>query len=358
MFMGTIQPIGKWNNETNTWHKPSSNQIGRAFSLCDYEYILNDPKKGINYIIVCDGKRLNLHTFDTENIGNYASNMKHIINHYKKSNGNYVIKLFMIDNDAPIIEDAKMLANYVDLLTDKPTTNSVNLVCLSKCGAMSVYIPRFFKNIDSYNKTNIYSIAAPYKGTKLASPKLLYPDLHKIVSTRLGNGLISDLVYKGMIDLYEYLCSNSHMDYDIAVPGEVPQERIYLYDRSFIRDIFDKKNMDALNRINSFTNITTGIDANTLPEAIRTINVTGMCLCLLDELLFDKPSDGMVRVKDQKAIESVLGIDSINLESSHHDVFSNNRAYSKVLDIVDDTIEDFNQKKLFLNNQKRHVSYK
>ena len=45
--------------------------------------------------------------------------------------------------------------------------------------------------------------------------------------------------------IYEYLCSNSHMDYDIAVPGEIPQERRYLYDSTFIRDIFEKKNIDA-----------------------------------------------------------------------------------------------------------------
>ena len=355
--MGNIQAIGKWNNETNTWTIPSSKQIGRSFSLCDYDYILNDPSKGVNYIIVCDGKRLNLHTFDTENIGDKAANMKHIISHYRKQPGNYVIKLFMIDNDAPIIEDAKMLASYIDLLSEKKTTNTVNLLCLSKCGAMSVYIPRFLKLRESFNKTNIYSIAAPYKGTKLASPKLLYPDLHRIVRARLGKGIVSDLVYKSMIEIYEYLCSNSHMDYDIAVPGEIPQERTYLYDKSFIKDIFDKKNIDALKHINSFTNITTGIDANTLPEAIKTFNINGIGLCLMDELLFDKPSDGMVRVKDQKAIESVIETDSINLQSSHHDVYSNNRTYSEVLDIVDDIIQEYDEKKLIRNNIKRYKTY-
>jgi hypothetical protein len=147
------------------------------------------------------------------------------------------------------------------------------------------------------------------------------------------------------------------MDYDIAVPGEVPQERRYLYDASFIRDIFDKKNIDGVKRINSFTNITTGIDENTLPEAIRTINVTGIFLCFLDELVFDKNSDGMVRVKDQKAVEKPLGIDSIKLPSAHHDVYSNNRTYNEVLDIVDDTIDEYNEKKLSLNNNKKYHIY-
>ena len=160
-----------------------------------------------------------------------------------------------------------------------------------------------------------------------------------------------------MIEIYEYLCSNSHMDYDIAVPGEIPQERTYLYDKSFIKDIFDKKNIDALKHINSFTNITTGIDANTLPEAIKTFNINGIGLCLMDELLFDKPSDGMVRVKDQKAIESVIETDSINLQSSHHDVYSNNRTYSEVLDIVDDIIQEYDEKKLIRNNIKRYKTY-
>ena len=354
--MGNIQAIGKWNNDTNSWTVPSSKQIGMSFSLCDYDYILNDPTKGVNYIIVCDGKRLNLHTFDTENIGDHAANMKHIISHYRKSKGNYVIKLFMIDNDAPIIEDAKMLSSYIELLASKKNTNSINLLALSKCGAMSVYIPRFLKTPEAFSKTNIYSIAAPYKGTKLASPSLLYPDVHRIVSSRLGNSIVSELVYKSMIDVYEYLCSNSHMDYDIAVPGEIPRERINLYDDSFIKNIFDKKNIDAINRINNFTNITTGIDANTLPEALKTLNISGIGLCFLDELLFDKPSDGMVRVKDQKAIENALDIDSINLKSSHHDVFSNNRTYDEVLDIVDNTVQEQDEKKLLRNSMKRYMT--
>ena len=357
MSMGNIQVVGKWNNETNTWNTPSQNEVGRSFLFCDYDYIINNPKEGVNYIIVCDGKRLNLHTFDTENISDHAANMTHILSHYRNMNGNYVIKLFMIDNDAPIIEDAKKLANYIDLLATKKTTNSVNLLGLSKCGAMSMYIPRFLKSKDSFDKLNIYSIAAPYKGTKIASPKMLYPDLHKVVQKRLGKGLLSELVYKGMIEIYEYLCSNSHMDYDIAVPGEIPQERRYLYDSTFIRDIFDKKNIDAVRRINSFNNITTGIDAYTLPEALKTLNISGIGLCFLDELIFDQASDGMVRVKDQKAVEKPLGIESIKLPSAHHDVYSNNRTYNEVLDIVDDTIEEYNEKKLSLNNNKKYHIY-
>ena len=40
---------------------------------------------------------------------------------------------------------------------------------VSKCGAMSFYTPRFFKQAQSFDKTNIFNVAVPYQETKFTT---------------------------------------------------------------------------------------------------------------------------------------------------------------------------------------------
>lgn len=60
----------------------------------------------------------------------------------------------------------------------------------------------------------------------------------------------------------------------------------------------------------------------------------------------------MVYTASQKKVEDVLDIKSHKLESTHHDVNSNVRAIDEVLGIVDETIEESNERKIFLKSRQ------
>ena len=334
--MGKIDIIAKWDLEKNKWTQSSDlKDIGRSFAIANYKKIINDNGK-INYIIIDQGSRVEDHSKDFFNIKETEVGIDNVISHYERCNGNYDIKLFLMDADAPIIEDAKLFANYVEKLASLPNTNSVNIVGLSKCSVMNFYVPRFFKNSDTYKKTNIYNIASPYEGTKFASPKIFYPEIKRVFK--------SDILCNTLVkNIYEKISSNSHMDYDIAIPGGIPAEKLHIYDESFIKNLFCTDNVEAVKRLNSFKNILTSIDSNVRKEAIKTLNFYGIALCLFDKMFFDGKSDGMVYTSSQRKVEDVLDIKSYSIKS-HHDVNSNIRAFNEVLGIVDDTIDEFDDK--------------
>lgn len=334
--MGKIDIIAKWDLEKNKWTQSSDlKDIGRSFAIANYKKIINDNGK-INYIIIDQGSRVEDHSKDFFNIKETEVGIDNVISHYERCNGNYDIKLFLMDADAPIIEDAKLFANYVEKLASLPNTNSVNIVGLSKCSVMNFYVPRFFKNSDTYKKTNIYNIASPYEGTKFASPKIFYPEIKRVFK--------SDILCNTLVkNIYEKISSNSHIDYDIAIPGGIPAEKLHIYDESFIKNVFCTDNVEAVKRLNSFKNILTSIDSNVRKEAIKTLNFYGIALCLFDKMFFDGKSDGMVYTSSQRKVEDVLDIKSYSIKS-HHDVNSNIRAFNEVLGIVDDTIDEFDDK--------------
>ena len=341
--MGTINVIAKWDLEKNTWNfNPSIIEYGRSCAIANYDLIINN-EDSFNYIIIAQGSRVEDYSKDYKKIKETEVRIDKVIEHYKKCDGNYIIQLFLMDADAPIIEESKLIAKYIDSISISNNTNSVNIIGLSKCSAMSFYIPRFYQQSSSYLKTNIYNIATPYTGTKLASPLIFYPEVKQLITRKVGDNRLSNIIYNKLIELYEGISSNSHMDYDIAIPNGIPSSKFEVYDESFIKNIFSDSNTKSIKKIMSFKNIVTGIDNNTLKEAIKTMNFTGIGLCILDDLFFENKSDGMVYTKDQRIVEDILNIKSYKLKSSHHDVNSNIRVLNDVLSIVDDTIEESNE---------------
>lgn len=342
--MGEVKIYGKWNLEKGIWiEKPDLKFHGKSFAIVNYDKIINNNGK-INYIIFAHGSRVENHSKKFIKIKEKAAGIKNIIDHYKKRNGNYDIQLFLMDADAPIVEDAKYFAQYIDDLASLPTTNSINIIGLSKCGIMCFYVPNFFNKSNTFTKTNIFNIATPYEGTKLASPLAFYPEVKKVIFDKIHNKKLANLIYNKLINIYEGLSSNSHMDYDIAIPGGIPDSKKNVYDESLIKNVFSNNNIDAIKKINSFKNFLTGIDQNTLKESIFTMNTTGIGLCMLNDVFFNKQSDGMVPISSQQKVDDILGTKSYRLSSAHHDVSNNKRVINDVLDIIDDTIDEFNKK--------------
>ena len=84
-------------------------------------------------------------------------------------------------------------------------------------------------------------------------------------------------------------------------------------------------------------------------------------MCILNELFFDGKSDGMVMVDAQREIELQVGMDGLKsdiLTSAHHDVGSNDRVFNDVLHIVDDTIDEHNDKQEKMNLILKHIQKK
>ena len=345
--MGTIDIFAKWDLEKNDWSQSDNlKDIGRSFAIASYKRIINDNGR-INYIIIDQGSRVENHSKDFSTIKETEVRIDNVISHYERCNGNYDIKLFLMDADAPIIEDAKLFAKYVESLALLPDTNSVNIVGLSKCSVMNFYVPRFFKNSETFKKTNVYNIASPYEGTKMASPLVFYPEIRRLVASKVSNEKLAQNISNKLFNVYEGISSNSHMDYDIAIPGGIPEEKLHLYDENFIKNVFCTDNVEAVKRLNSFKNILTSIDSSVIKEAIMTGNKQGILMCIFNEMFFEGKSDGMVYTSSQRKVEDILDIKSYSIKS-HHDVNSNIRAFNEVLGIVDDTIGEFDDRNKML----------
>ncbi|MBQ7790082.1 MAG: hypothetical protein IJ399_02340 [Bacilli bacterium] len=344
--MGKINIIGKWDLNENKWKTPTTEEYGKSFSLAIYEPIINDENSSeINYIIIANGTRIEQHTKDFNVISDKELKINYVKKHFEKQKGNYqIISLFM-DNDAPLIEAAKLFSEYIDNLAINENTKSINLISVSKCGTMSFYTPRFFKYEESFNKTSLHNVAVPYQGTKFASPFIIFQEVKSLLNAKLGNNELSKKSYLKLLKIYKEICSNSHMDYDIAQPGGIPAESHHKYDKNYIKNIFSKENIEAIKRIQLFKNYTTQIDEKTFIEALLSLNIKGIGLCFADELLFHGKSDGLTSLHSQKTVEKVLDIKSEHLKSAHHDVTSIPKVYNKILDEITSSIQNTKQKK-------------
>ena len=334
--MGTIASYARWDLSNNCWISGVKYDIGRSFSIVNYNDFIRD-NGGINYIIINHGSRVDNFSKDNRTISDSSAGINNILNHYKNVLGNYSIKLFLMDADAPIIENASFYARYIDYLADLPETESITIIGFSKCSVMNFYIPSFFTNPRSFELVNMFNVASPYNGTKLASPLIIYPEIKKAVYAKISDERLANLIYSKLIAFYESMSSNSHMDYDISVIGGIPKDKLGVYDETLIRDVFCKNNIEAINKLRSFRNIITGIDKNTLRYALRTMNFIGIGLCILDNVFFENKSDGMVYVDSQHLVEQHMDIKSDRLVSAHHDVCRNKKAIGDLLTIVDDT---------------------
>lgn len=87
---------------------------------------------------------------------------------------------------------------------------------------MCFYVPSFYR-IESFKKLNLYNVATPYNGTKFASPTILYPKIKNYILNLLGDTPVARTIYSKLIKIYESISSNSHMNYDIAVPGGISE---------------------------------------------------------------------------------------------------------------------------------------
>ena len=341
--MGTIEILGKWNNETSKFETSFDLSLsGTAFGVATYEPIKNVASDEYDYIIICSGCRIENFSKDFIGVKESHSGISKFIDYFSNQKRNVIIKLVMLDKDAPLKEQGKLLASQIDLWVGMPEVKTVNVLGHSKAAVMCFDMPKYFRNPLSYSKTNLYTTCSPFNGTIMACPDKLIRKIESVFRERIPSQLLVDFLMKLVISFNDSMNSYSHMDFDITPLGHISQEYMHLYDPSLIENIFSVENLDAINRIGSYTNFCTKIDNNTLGECLRTANYLGVGLCLLDAVVFDEPSDGMVAYSSQRLVDKhILNRDfkSVSLVSSHHAFLKSMRLTRSVMNVMEETLE-------------------
>ena len=332
--MGIINPIAKWDLKRNKWdYSVKYEEVGKSYSYINY----SDDRENVNYIIFSPGVRME----NVENSNNALDKnlqIESILKHFNSLEDKYNIKMQLMDKDAPIIEEAKLQAQLVDRLSIDNKTKSITLVGYSKCGVMNFYVPSFFKNEESFKKTNIINIATPYKGTIMASNKLIFKTFNKGLIDKLKSKKISYILSNKFKKFYENTSSNSHMDYDISIPNGITEEKEHLYDKNFIRNVFRRENVDSIKKVKRFVNVSTGVDKNTLRNAIKSFNIGNIELYLMEKYILKNKSDGIVSIDSQLEVEKHINVKSKKIKSCTHNVHSDKRCLNDLLNIIDETI--------------------
>ena len=333
--MGYINPIAKWDLKRNKWdYNIKYEEVGKSYAYVNY----SDETENVNYIIFSPGIRVENYE-EGNNALNNNLQIDSILKHFEEAEDKYNIKMQLMDKDAPIIEEAKQQAKLVDQLVKDKRTKSVTLIGYSKCGVMNFYVPSFFKNKDSFKKTNIINIATPYKGTIMASNKLIFNKFKSGVQDIIKNKKLTDIISNKFKKFYESTSSNSHMDYDISVPNGVTEDKYDLYDKNFINNVFRKENIRSMKKVKSFTNISTGVDKNTFKRAIKSLNLGNLELYLMEKYILKDKSDGIVPVDSQLEVEKYLDVKSRKISSCTHNVHSDKKCLNDLLSIIDETLD-------------------
>jgi len=341
--MGKITFLSKWDLLKNKWKLSSIDEIGKSFGIVDYDYIQNRKDKEYDVIIFCTGCRIENVSKDNISVKDSKNGIKRSLDFFQNSDKNVRVKLLLNDNDAPLINQGMFFASLVDRLSSDSEINSINIVGHSKAAIMTFDMMKYLKKPVSLEKTNLFTLSAPFNGTLMASPKIVFPLIEDIIKTKIPNSFIADKTFDEIIKMYKNISSYSHMDFDIAMKGGIPDDLFHLYDPTLIENIFSKENIEAINLINCYKNICTCIDESTFKKCIKSLDFTGMGLCILDSLLFEEVSDGLVALSAQRMIENYtddINFESILLSSAHHGSLNSPYAANDIFRIVDDTLSE------------------
>lgn len=338
--MGNITALKKWDLEKNAWRTAGSlEDKRRALSIATYGTIRHDESDVINYIIFMDGCRVENHTREVEHISDRKAGIANVISYFEKKKENYKIELLMVDNDAPLREESRLLAGYVDLLSRIMSVRTINVIGFSKCGVVAYDMMKYLQSDFSLYKTRVYSVSSPYMGTVMASPLFFERTISEVINSKISCRSLADKIIRVLMAKYYSIMSNSHMDLDIAIKGGVPDFLKERYDSEFLDCIFSSQNITAVSKVAHYQNICTKIGEDTLKNSIKTGDIAGLGLCIINSCLFDGESDGMVLLSSQKKIEDYYDDmpSSVVIEAPHN--LQSNRLYSdKLLSIVDENM--------------------
>ena len=302
--MSNIKPIQKWDLKRECWRQVETlEDKKKALSVVPLGNIIHRENEPFNYIIIADGYRVENVSKDASTVSKRRKDLSNVLRYFEGKKENYYIELLLIDNDAPLSEESRAFALYIDNLANHPSARTINYVGFSKCGVIGLDMLKYFKNPQTFSKTRVYSVSSPYRGTIFASPKAFIAETRKIIVAKLGDNALSTKVADALEKKYRRVLSNSHMDLDIAIRGGVPDDMFACYDPRFLKDIFSEANIAHAKKVSHYQNICTRVDSSTLKNAIRYGNLESLGLCIVNDVLMGGNSDGIVSYESQSAIE-------------------------------------------------------
>lgn len=350
--MSKVDIIGKWDLNNNSWYDPyTEEERGKSLSLVSLKNVITDESYNYEYFIFCPGIRLENVSKDSKIVSDKAGNIDKAIKYFGKLDKNIHMKLLLLDNDAPLKEESVFLGNHIESISSNPHINSINVIAHSKGAAVAFDSLKYIKRPLALSKTNLFTTAVPFKGTIMVSPAIFYPKLERIIQNKINNEFLAKEITKAISSVYSGISSNSHMDYDIAIPGGADPDK---YDETFIEKLLQKENLDMISKINSYHNIYTGIEEDTFRKCLKAGDFAGMGLCLMDDLIFDEKSDGIVPLSSQQALENLnpeeLKIHQV--KSSTNNIFGNVQDANEVFSIINDEIDETKEKAYYKKLKK------
>lgn len=340
------KPLAKYDLTSKKWsNKVSKEDSGRAFSRVIYNREVGkkagDEKEKYTSFIMLDGTRVENFSGDGKRNGiNSVSGWG--MSEYMKVLDNMPDRIkptaILVDNDGPLEEQSRLLAEYINKLKSDKNCKKVILFGQSKCGCMSIASLKYLKP-ENLDKLDVQLYQAPFLGTLLASPLNLYKKIDSLYEG-LSNNFLSSLINsvqqvviptkkrikkvmkkedknfltQKIKEIYWQTLSRSHMDFDVAELGNsgIPKEYEDRYDQEFLGNMFNKATLERMKQI-KVTNITTKCTDRTL----KRLNSFATALYASSKLLFDEDVDGMVPLRSSSHIEKVCKRNGIPLKTKH-----------------------------------------
>lgn len=340
--MRTIIPVKKYNLGTNSFEETiKDSDRSKALSYIEKKIIYDENDEKFEYIILASGNKVKDISRNGKTPYKQYDYVANLCRYFKNKKKNCIIIHILVDMDAPLREEAQLIAAYIDELANKDTTNTINLIGHSKCGTMFFNMPKFFQNELSFRKSNIYTSAAPFRGCLIAAPKLFLKEVEQAINAHLPSPL-NVLVFKALKKYYRSVHSDSHMDHDISKEGYEAER----YDPSFIAGMFDLENIEAMKKVNFYHNFTTGIDDKSLLNAIKRRDYISIGLCLMDRYFMQEVTDGFIEVKSQESVEQYIDVPTKKISSATHYYLGHDDELGVILDVVDENIDRIKELKL------------
>ena len=135
--MTKIIPVKKYDLASDTFStEVNKNNIINSLSYVREEYTSDEEDASYEYIIFANGYRVKDIAADGINIRGNNNFAKRIVNYFKKKKKNVVVIHILVDSDAPLDLESRMIARQVEELAKKDTVRSRRLIGHSKCGVM------------------------------------------------------------------------------------------------------------------------------------------------------------------------------------------------------------------------------
>lgn len=315
-----------------------------ALSSTTETVISDEYNDHVDYIIISHGNRVKAVTHDGDHPYYERDYSKKVAEYFEGKGKNVIIKSILLDFDAPLILETKMLAKYIDHIAKKENVDTISVIGHSKCGAMAFNLPKFFMEEESYEKTSITTIATPFLGCFIASKSEFLAKAKEIVRYHISNPYYAEQVYKALCSIYEFINpGSSHMNNDIALAGYKSDN----YDPSFIADMFDIRNINAINKVRKYRNFTTGpMDDAILRKYLQLGDFQSVGMYFIDKYFIPKPSDGFVEEESQYEVEKhIEDFSSIKIPKTSHYFLTHKKDREEVLYYVNNDIDEYKRRK-------------